>query len=127
MIHFIIKKGSGFLNISALPSKLRFIIILIIILQLLTTIIVLQIQYTTLKKSVGYKLSSIADTKRVEIERWIKDQIDDINLLIQSDNFNYLLYNFLNSPCHDSYTNLWKFLIFYATNNDIHDIILVIS
>lgn len=71
MIHFIIKKGSGFLNISALPSKLRFIIILILILQLLTTIIVLQIQYTTLKKSVGYKLSSIADTKRVEIERWV--------------------------------------------------------
>lgn len=50
MIHFIINKGSGFLNISALPSKLRFIIILILILQLLTTIIVLQIQYTTLKK-----------------------------------------------------------------------------
>lgn len=36
-----------------------------------------------------------------------------------------MLYNFLNSPGHDSYTNLWKFLSFYAKNNDIHDIILV--
>lgn len=124
MIRSFCKKLSTSLNLSLVPRKITYIILCILVLILSTSAFLLYIQYKTVQSIAQYRLSTIAEIKKSHIENWIKDQTDDINLLINSELFAILLHNYLTSPHQENYYKLWQFLKFYAINNDINNIVI---
>ncbi|MCX8123289.1 MAG: PAS domain S-box protein [Spirochaetes bacterium] len=125
MIESKLQQLSRLFNISIIPRKIIIILGIILFCILAFSIALLYIQFETVRTHSVYRLSSNAKIKKDGIQNWIKDQIDDITLLINSNMFTVLSKNYLSNPDKEKYGQLWQLLNFYAKNNDIYDILIV--
>ncbi len=125
MIQQLLQRLSKLLNLSVIPLKIKYILCSILLIIVFLSTLLLSFQYTSITYNVHQKLSSLVNVKSDSINSWIKDQIDDVNLLTNSEIFNFLFFSYISNPDNDTYQQLQHFLKFYSNNNDIKEILIV--
>lgn len=125
MLQYLLQLISQIFDVSVIPRKIRYILIGILFCIILLTSLLLCIQFKSIKNNAYQKLSSLTIIKKEGIDSWIKDQIDDVNLLTNSALFRHLFTTYVNDPSSTNYRQLQGFLEFYSKNNDIKEILIV--
>ncbi len=124
-MQYLLKRLSKIANLSVLPLKVKFTLCSILFLIFLSSATLLYFQFHSIKNNAYNKLSSLTIIKKYAIDSWIKDQMDDIHLLINTEYFKYLFFSYINNTNTHNYNNLRQFLEFYSKNNDIKEILIV--
>jgi len=110
-----------------LTTRQRRFIYLLIVLLIIAGLSFVIIEYKETKIGLKNELKNLTETIEIDINSWITDQIDDAQLLVNSQYFKYCLLSYLKYHESTNRKQLTNFLSFYALNNDHSEVLIVDS